>query len=835
MSYANLAANIQGAVSQLSGALGLSTSDISPTYATSADGATVPRSFQREHWIKVESKSLYAFGVESVSAGNTLSIDRFVNQIVGSVFSNNEFTDFDLPITPQEISQTEEFAVSIRPTQGGTVVNHSGNKYKKLTISGTTGVHPFKRNDGASKLSGVTLNRNDELKYRSGYEVFQHFRAWIKGYHESKKFPLKENLRMIFRNFKDWEFLYVEPLSFTMKRDAAKPLLYNYSIDFKVLSHVPNPQPFLPFFIEVTGGVVAKAQSYLFNAYKNLTVSNLITSTVGSPKQITDSVRRVHQALRRVLGNPDDMSIISSRNIQENVTRRDAQQILESIASVLRQIGDDPKTFTKVSGGDSASLPNDPKDLADSLEDAADPSNTNSDPKSVLLTILEALSPDILKQISTDVLPDAAKNALQKEQNESATIARSELEALRKELTALSDKFADAIGLGSDQYNSTFNFTATSDVTETGDITDKGQDVLYGAAQGIAGLDLLLSNDEFFDALEASNSKATAENGAQTIGDGVFKFPSPTSGVREGIVPFGATLERIAESELGSADRWTELAELNSLKAPYIEDDTTSGFKINFTIQSAGFNNPNDLRSPLIGNYYIINNDPAPLNAWTGKGDQIAEFLGGDFTVQSNWRFLIPEEGSVAFLVDHDEYLQYIDSEWIDFDPDTDLQADGVLRPGDVILLPTNQSPTLETQILGPRDNIWTNSLTQAERSLSVDLKLTESGDLDLLPSGDFNVSTGKTNGAQAIVLKLLYSKGTYPNFSEIGSSLGVGGKIPSVAKMRTEILNSLLQDPRIKDVSQINLLQQGNTINLSFTVFFKDIQDPVPISIPVG
>ena len=35
--------------------------------------------------------------------------------------------------------QTEMFAHSIKPTQGGTVVTHSGNKYKSLKVSGTTG------------------------------------------------------------------------------------------------------------------------------------------------------------------------------------------------------------------------------------------------------------------------------------------------------------------------------------------------------------------------------------------------------------------------------------------------------------------------------------------------------------------------------------------------------------------------------------------------------------------------------------------------------------------------------------------------------------------------
>ena len=836
MSIANLAANIQGAVSALSGSLGLSTSNVTPTYATSLDGATVPRSFQREHWTRVDGQiSNYAFGVETVSAGNTLSIDRFVNQLVGSVFSNNEFTDFPLPITPQEITQTEDFAVSIRPTQGGTVVNHSGNKYKTLTIAGTTGVHPFRRGDGVDTQTTAVLGQPDELRYRSGYEVFQHFRAWIKGYHESKKFPLKENLRMIFRNYKDWEFLYVEPLKFTMKRDAQKPLLYNYNIQFKVLSHVPNPQPLIPFLTEVVGGVIVKAIdtfANFLNTLKNL--DTLIASEIGSPEQIRDSVRRVQLALTRVAGRQLDMSLVASRTIQETVSRRDAQRILEQLSQVLTRAGLDPDSFGIDLIAGSASLPSDPKENADALSSAANPANTNSNPQQELLKALDTLTPDVLSQIDVSELPEAAQQAVLQEQVEASTISRQELTELRDEVSNLSAKFADAVGLGSDQFNSTFDFTPTTDVeTSSEDASDEVFEVLFALSEGEKGLDLLLSNDQFFDANEAFNSRATSENGAQTVGDGVFSFPDPSAGVREGIVPVGATLEKIAEAELGDASRWTELAELNYLKAPYIVDDTSSGFQVNYTVQSAGFNDPTDIAAPQIGYQYIVNDELAPVSGWTGKGGNIAEYLGGSQADPGSWRFYFPQTQTVAFVIAQDSHLQFDGVGWISFNS-SNLTADGVLRPGDTILLPSEESTTPETQILGPRDNVFTNSLSQAEKSLSVDLKLTEDGDLDLLPSGDFNVATGETNGAQAIVLKLLYSKGTYPGFPELGATFGIGGKIPSIAKIRTDVLNSLLQDTRIKDVSKINLLRQGNTITLSFDVFFKDIQSPVPISIPV-
>lgn len=834
MSLASLAANIQGATAQLSGALGLNTSNNSPTYAVSSDGATVPREFQRLHWVKTDEPFNYVFGVEEVSAGSTLSIDRFVNQIVGSVFSNNEFTDFPLPISPQEITQTEKFAVTTEPTQGGVVVHHSGNKYKDLVISGTTGVHPFKRGDGVDSLTGVALGQPDQLPFRSGYEVFQHFRAWMKGYHESKKFPLKENLRMIFRNYKDWEFLYVEPLEFIMKRDASKPLLYNYQIKFKVLGHVPQPQPLLPFLADVTTGVLNKALDTLRNALDLSEIfREILGATVGrSIDEINNSMREVILATKVSAGQPLDFSDISKNIIEEKITNRDAQAILKQISEMIKTVGENPNAFTQVNKGDSAYLPPDPKATSDSLASAGDPKNTNANPKAELVKAFEFLNPKLKSQLDLSQLPENAQNALIEEQTEAATISRDEVEALRAQLEDVAAKYADAVGLGSDQYNTTFGLTSTSEGLS--EQTDDSFSVLYAMNQGILGLDLLLSNDAFFDGNAAITNKATSDNGADTIGQGVFNFPDPGIGVREGIVPVGATLERIAESELNSAARWTELAELNSLKSPYIVDDTSEGFKVNYTIQSAGFNNPTLINALAIGNQYIIPSSPAPVDAWAGKEDFIAEYLGGGVSQPSSWRFIFPEAGTVSLVVDQDGYLQYTGTGWSTFDPDS-LQADGVLRPGDVILLPTNVSPAPEVQVLGPRDNVFTNDLTEAEKSLSVDLKLNEDGDLDLLPSGDLNVATGSVNAAQAIVLKLLYSKGSYPNYPSLGAELKPGRKTPTVAEVRSRILTNLLQDTRIEDVSQINILQQGNTLTASFQVFFKTIQTPVPITIPVG
>ena len=130
----------------------------------------VTSTINKENWLKLPFP--YSFDVFN---GN-------INEFRGTPFS-----EFQLPLAPQEINQREEFAISIKPTQGGTVVNHSGNKYKTLSIAGTTGVAPFRGTGGVDKTTGDAIFQPNELKYKSGYEVFLQLRNYFRAYYEYKK------------------------------------------------------------------------------------------------------------------------------------------------------------------------------------------------------------------------------------------------------------------------------------------------------------------------------------------------------------------------------------------------------------------------------------------------------------------------------------------------------------------------------------------------------------------------------------------------------------------------------------------------------------------------
>jgi len=141
--------------------------------------------------------------------------------------------EFRLQINPQELTQDEIFAIEVTPTFRGVVVEHHGTILKDIVISGTTGISPNRGEGGAIKKTGRPVMRSGH----SGFQEFHELRSYIRAYVEYKRVdPLTEDLgelRLVFKNLKDSEFLFVEPQKFTMKRSSAKRMLYDYTLTLK--------------------------------------------------------------------------------------------------------------------------------------------------------------------------------------------------------------------------------------------------------------------------------------------------------------------------------------------------------------------------------------------------------------------------------------------------------------------------------------------------------------------------------------------------------------------------------------------------------------------------
>lgn len=629
--------------------------------------------------------------------------------------SAGEFGDFALPLAPQMIQQSEEFAISIIPTQGGTTVTHSGNRYKTLAIKGTTGVAPFRGAGGASRKTGQGIAQPNALKFLSGYEVFHHLRNWFRSYYEFKKVNRAQgkNYRLVFKNFKDGEFLIVELLKFEMERQAGRPFLYDYALDFRVLSHLSFAQPqsgtgLLNDIDNVLGQALDRIEQARGAIFRAQDILRQIESTADGV--IVEPLRQTSLALKALLGVPAVAADMGQKLIKSTVSVGATVGIVSGIQAqqnANKRTGDlDPRLA-------SVKLPS---DIASAAR------TQGADLVANLGEALMALDPA--------VFPESSRAGLQDEAATAAALPRSFYLNTLEEITRVKQNAEDFFNLGSPTYDSIFNRTATLSAPFTKAITPAELGLLQAFNDAAQAIRTLLSTDDLF----RSSFDARIQDMIARFNGGIDLQSSAAA--RQIRYTGGVSLERLAAQELGDSTRWGEIVELNGLKAPYTTDDAS---------------------------------DPRP----------------------------------------------------------------NLLKPGAFVLIPAEvTSGFSEAPPVG--EIRTTRGLNEVQKSLGSDLRLTEDFDLALTNSGDFDVVSSSENLAQAILLKLSYEPGEVIRHPGLGAGILPGQKFPNLDDVQDNLTRTLLADPRIEAVQDINLRRESSALTLSFQVKIKNVDLPIPLTIQV-
>jgi len=493
--------------------------------------------------------------VESViTQGNWLTLSFPYTFSVVNVSDGSQagrFTDFKLPLAPSSIKQTENFAISIKPVQGGTTVTHSGNKYKNLQIRGTTGLAPFRGAGGVNAKDGKAIFQPDELKYLSGYEVFLRLRNWFRSYYEFKKTnPVEaKSHRLVFKNYKDGEFLVVELIKFDMDRQASKSFLYDYDLEFKVLAHLQadkanDNSTLFERVLERAVNALDQARGTFLRTQDILRqIEGTYNAVVIEPLRKTTLAIKAFKGIGLVAGD------VSSRAIQETVSEAKALQI----ALGVKETQDEADIYGGVDRRiTDIELPSDLK------------SATTTQGSALISTFGEGLM-----ALDVSIFPQDTIDATLEEQNYLVTQPLSFYQDLIDELNRVRRNAEDLFNLGSTEYNDIFDRDSTLSADPTKGVTADEYDVLKAFSEAVTGLNLILSTE---DLLRSPYDEKIKDMIARFNGNlGLFALPA----VKEIRIDAGVTLERLAQDYLGDATRWGEIVEVNNLKTPYIVQDPT--------------------------------------------------------------------------------------------------------------------------------------------------------------------------------------------------------------------------------------------------------------------
>lgn len=704
----NITGAIQGLVADFSG----ESSKVVQYHQNDAAYRAVQSSLNPESWAKLTFP--YTFAVVNLKKSG----------------DNGGFSDFMLPLAPQAINQKEEPAINIKPSQGGTTVNHGGMGYKQLNIQGTTGIAPFRGDGGVNRKTGEAIFQPKDLKHKSGYEVFIHLRNWFRTYYEWKKKQgaKGKDYRLVFKNYKDGEFLIVELKSFEMDRQAAKSFLYDYKLEFQVLSHFVFEAP------KSKTGFLDSADAFIQTALDKInTARGVFLRTQGILRQVESTydssvlepLRQSTLAIKALLGVPVVAADIGSRVIVNTVSTAGALAIVAKEAL---------NTATLGATGNSSTLAE-----IDSLLDKRLFGSKNTLQKTLAATqteIRQKGSGGILKlgalmtKMDAGQFPEKTLSETQKEQDKAATLPRSFYEDAIASLERVKQNAEDFFNLGSSDYDSIFDRTATLSADLAKTVTNDEYDVLFAFNEAITGLNLLLSTTDLFK----STFDARVEDMNERF-NGQIDLTAQQA-VRQIKLPAGMSLERLAQIELGDSTRWGEIVEVNNLKAPYVSDD--------------------------------------PMES-----------------------------------------------------------RDGVLKAGSNILIPT---PVLNGFSQAPVGavNKLTVGMSELEKSLGVDFKIDSNFDLVMSSSGDLEIIAGADNMAQGTILKLSYEPGDVMLYPELGAGIQIGKKFPPIEDLKDRITNSLLQDNRVQRVADLALMRESSGLYISFNLYVKQVDIPIPVKIKV-
>ena len=524
----NISGSVSGLISDITG-----TGGAGPAMPTGKDVISVLSTINQENWMTLLAP--YTFSVVDLDG----------------TASENPFGDFKLPLPPTSITQSERPGSSSKKTAGGTSVNYSGNRHKILRISGTTGIAPFRGDGGVKRATGEAIFQPKELKYLSGFEVFLRLRNWFRAYDEYKAVRGKnaKSLRLVFKNYKDGEFLIVRLVDFTMDRSATRPFMYDYSMEFEVLAHYT--------FTEFKKNTFAfeDALTTVLDAVD--TARGVLLRTQGILRQIEATyeavvlapLQKIALALKTLQGIPIVAADLSRRAVKNTVSAATTLAILMNIDRQKKEnaAAGNPKQLLG-----SVFLPTD-------LQAAAVTQGADA--------ILD-LGPALM-EIDVGLFPETTRIESAIEAEEARALPSSFYLQTLEELIRVKQNAEDFFNLGDSTYDSIFNRTATLSAASDKVASNDEFDVLFAFNEAISGLQLLLSTENLFKSTFDERIKDMVER----FGNNISLFAQPA--VKQLKYEGGMTLERIALKELGDSTRWGEIVEVNGLEAPFITDDAS--------------------------------------------------------------------------------------------------------------------------------------------------------------------------------------------------------------------------------------------------------------------
>lgn len=805
-----------------------------------------------ENWNKIFP---YSFSVNAIDKDSGYTVNQLADIQLGL-----DSVSIDLMLPPAAISISTPFANVVTATNKGILEESNGVIFRNIAIRGNTGVHAARPTYSAVGATGVS--RVLQAVFPGAYSAFQntaskvqnsfgnlfgskkdssgpqtkpeppynqtgYYQFWLLNnffvkYAQAKKQPGGEKIRLVFNCPKDNIAYVCTPVSFDLARDASSPLKYNYSIVLKSWEIVApqgsavNPYK-LPSSTNITSiknllGAIKACRAAIQSA------SNIISGFQGDINNILQVLNQSVLAIKDIAGIAGQLSDVFP------TLKANAELLAKTNSAQFAQVASDYPNYSNLSvvltAGAVKSLPNINAKLgsfsASAVTSASKATNLNgqavsatgnssqANPASV--QAINTILSDITVTENTPItklgtLPTAVAAQIAAQQTAATQLNTGDIRTLASNLQQTSENLAYSSGMMDATYASTYGLPTPGTAPRTPTIDD-----ILLQVQIEQGRDALLqtvsTNTIYQDSTPNSFKNAN-------------QFLSPTDQVTVPtsqypvIVPKGLTLEQIAIKYLNDASRAREIAILNNLRAPYIDED--------------GFTLPISLAS---GRTFIVSSaSNLTLNQQiTISGSGVASTRRHVLNIQelSTNQFKITVDGNDNLDIFSSSTSPYITA-----------RIPGCIGSGDTVMIPSSDGAN---ELQNSRNTTLLEQLSYAERVFLIDMALDENSDITFGPNGDIARSFGYNNAIQALRLIVETEKKELELHPSYGVEVNIGERINQdlLTTFQDSIKRAVTSDPRFA-FATVNVTLDGTALNIFVEAYGAGGSGRIPVQFKVA
>jgi hypothetical protein len=278
-------------------------------------------------------------------------------------------------------------------------------------------------------------------------------------------------------------------------------------------------------------------------------------------------------------------------------------------------------------------------------------------------------------------------------------------------------------------------------------------------------------------------------------------------------IPFEISVESMAKKYLGTVDRWYELATINNLQPPYVDE---VGVKYG-------------LLAPGAANNVIVSTDSTD-NISVGLKVRVGSYSQREESRVVEKIIKNPNNTSILFLSDIQNISRFkpLEGAYIR------VYAPGTTREGEFIKIPSSGTPTQSANPTPKSDEL--RGLDAAFIAFGIDIARDPiTHDLQMDPNGNFKYAYGTQAIRNAVMNVLKTQISELPFHPTYGVDAGIGdrfyGTTDEALIFASLLRATILSDSRFSDVHIDSVDATGSSMSLKILVKVSGLESPIPLS----